>query len=50
MTDLGEEHFFSVCGFLFDPSKINGGFAVVLMERGFCPVTRVIKLEIQPGT
>lgn len=49
MTSLGEEHFFSVCGLLFDPSGINGGFVVVLMERGFCPVIRVIKFEIQPG-
>lgn len=50
MTDLGEEHFFSVCGLLFDTSEINGGSVVVLVKRGFCPVTRVIKLEIQPGT
>lgn len=55
MTSVGEEHqvhvksIFPVCELLFDPSEINGGSVVVLMERGFCPVTRVIKFEIQPG-
>lgn len=55
VTSVGEEHqvqvksIFPVCELLFDPSEINGGSVVVLMERGFCPVTRVIKFEIQPG-
>jgi len=39
---------FPACGLQFGPTEINGGSAVVEMERGFCPVlvqSRVIAFE-----